>query len=233
MLLGLVLMLSNPADGWADTGKATDAYPPTTNKVNEPSIENADDKRNSAKKRRNRAPDKPTPFVERHQRELLGLLGLLILWLITRLVGQEETQVKRPSKRHSPLNAEEFARIAFSVIRGENVAEYRGLYLTGPEAVQTMGNQTAKLYLEQRTSDVFAIAFDDLFDRIPASARFEKGELNQNDVVELWVLDDHNNQHCIPIGQIVHVGAIMRLIAPAMGPESVPKIRPFNNQDQA
>lgn len=227
MLLGLVGFLINSTDAQADTGDVETVPSASTLRQTDATTTPVDTTK--AKQKRARTPEREVPFVERHQRELLGLLGLLILWLITRLFGQEETKTRRPSKRHSPLTAEEFARVTFSVIRGENVSEYRGLYLTGAESVDIMGNQAAQTYLEQRTSDVFELAFDALFDHLPPQANFEKGHLNEKDCVELWVVDNQNRRHRIPVGQIVHVGAILRLVTPAVGSEAMPKIEPIES----
>jgi len=230
-LLGLVCIFTVSADVIADTGDEAAKPTPT-----ETRLENADGPpkaQTKAKRKRAQAPERPVPFVERHKHELLSLIGLLVLWLITRIMGQEEVPVRRPSKRHSPLNAEEFARAVFSIVRSENVAEYRGLYLTGAEATQVMGDPVAKTYLERRTSNVFGIAFDALFDQVPADARFERGHLTEQDVVELWVLDAEQRRHCIPVGQITHVGAILRLIAPAVGPEDIPTLQFIEKKPRA
>jgi len=226
ILLGFVGFFTGSTDAHADTGEVETVPSAATIAPAKPATQ-ADTTRTKAKKKRARAPEREVPFVERHHRELLGLLGLLILWLLTRIFGQEEPKTRRPSKRHSPLTAEEFARVVFSVIRGENVSEYRGLYLTGAESVHIMGDQAAHAYLEQRTSDVFDLAFDTLFDQVPAQSTFEKGHLDEKDCVELWVIDKHNHRHRIPIGQIVHIGAILRLVSPAMGAKGTPKIEPL------
>ncbi len=235
-LLGLVGILTVPADVSADTGDVT-TTPIETAVKSQAEAKSASESTSvstksetKAKRKRVQAPERPVPFAERHKRELLGLVGLLILWLITRIMGQEETTVRRPSKRHSPLNAEEFARVIFAIVRGENVAEYRGLYLTGSEATQVMGDQNAKMYLEQRTPEVFELAFDSLYDRVPANASFERGHLTEHDVIELWVVDNEQRRHCITVGQIAHVGAILRLIAPAVGPEETPTVGFMNKQ---
>jgi hypothetical protein len=173
-----------------------------------------------AQRKKAAAPTPPTPFARQYKRELLALLALFVLWWVTRIFQPPETQPQRRSKRHSLLNANEFARVAYTIIQGENVSEYRGLYLTGPEAVRVMGDGAAEVYLHTRTSDVFELAFDQLFDRMPAGARFEKGHLNDKDIIELWVLDPQDERHRIPIGVITHVGAIIRLVSPAVGEDA-------------
>jgi hypothetical protein len=226
MLMGLVSLLTTATVG-ADTGRSpANLEPPVTSQIQATPTE-PNTAQTKARIKREKTLEQPQPFVRRHQRELLGLLGLLILWLITRLVGQEETRPNRPGKRHSPLNADELARVIFSVVRGEQVSEYKGLYLTGSEAVQVMGEASAGRYLEQRTPDVFALAFDALFDCVPPNSRFEKGHLNEHDVAELWVIDDRGQRHRIPVGQITHIGAVLRIIAPASGPLGETKIEPI------
>ena len=226
MLMGVVSLLTT-ATVRADTGRSPAGFEPAVMSETQPKPTDPKTQETKATIKREKTPEKPRPFVQRHQRELLGLLGLLVLWLITRLVGQEETRPNRPSKRHSPLNADELARVIFSVIRGEQVSEYKGLYLTGSEAVQVMGEAIASRYLEQRTPDVFALAFDALFECVPPNSRFEKGHLNERDVAELWVIDDRD-QRRIPVGQITHIGAVLRIIAPVSGPTGQTKIEPID-----
>jgi hypothetical protein len=178
-------------------------------------------------------PASPVPFALQYQREFLALIALFALWLVTRVFLHPDVQPQRPSKRHSPLNADEFARVAYAIIQGENVPEYRGLYLTGPEAVRVMGDAAAEVYLHTRTADVFELAFDQLFNRIPADARFEKGHLNDRDIIELWVLDPQHQRHCIPIGVIAHVGAIIRLVTPSIGQDTDTRLEYTGGPQQA
>jgi hypothetical protein len=112
------------------------------------------------------------------------------------------------------VSTEELARIEFSFARSEDVDGYRGLYLNGAAAVWFRGEETTKVYLERRTSARFEEADDQFFERVTPGARFEKGSLTEKDVVELWVFDSDGRKHKIPIGTIMHVGAIMRLAAP-------------------
>jgi hypothetical protein len=221
LLCALAMLIAHP-DALADTGMDVQ-----TKDIMEASVgADSDLQRDNSSP----SPDQPQPFVERHQRELLALLALLILWLVTRVFVQPETTLERPSKRHAPLSADEFGRVIFSIVRGENVAEYRGLYINGPEAVAEMGQDMAATYLQARTPEVFELAFDALFDRVPAGARFEKGHLNEADVVELWVLDPEERRHRIPVGLITHVGAILRLVKPSSGADVSPQIQ-FTGDD--
>ncbi len=163
-------------------------------------------------------------FNQRYRRELLALIGLLALLLVTRLFTPPEKGKSRLTKRHSPLNADEFARVIFSIVRGENVPEYRGLYISGPEAVAVMGESTARSYLKTRSPEIFEMAFDELFDRVPANARFERGHINDENAVALWVVDPQHNRHRIPIGHIARVGAIVRLVSPIVGDNAKPHL---------
>jgi len=169
-------------------------------------------------------PPPPPTFQQRHQRELLALLALLFLWLFTRVWVTPESEQPKRKKRHSPVNAEELARVTYSIVQSEDGEGYRGLYLNGAEAVRAMGEAPATSYIEGRSAEIFEAAFDQLFERVPPGARFEQGSLTEKDVVELWVIATDGRRHKIPIGTIVHVGAIMRLAAPVTGIEANPAI---------
>lgn len=167
-----------------------------------------------AQTRRRPPPPPPQSFQQRHRRELLALLGLLILWLLARVWGSPNNEGQRRTKRHSPLNAEELARVTFGIVRSSDEDAYRSLYLSGAEAVRTMGESAAKEYMEGRSSEAFGVSFFQLRQRIPADSRFEGGVLAEGDVVELLVRAPDGQRRQIPIGIVVHVGAVVRLLAP-------------------
>jgi hypothetical protein len=168
---------------------------------------------------------------DRYSQELLGLLALLVLWLVTRLLSLPNIEVKRRTKRHSPLTPDEFTRILFRIVVGEDVEAYRTMYLTGTEACKVMGNSAGADYLKNRSPEVFELAFDALFDRLPAGSRYVKGHLSPSDVVELWVLDSRGMRHCIPVGHVAYIGAIMRLVTPVVGTAASPRVEYVGEPD--
>ena len=236
LLCLVILSLPHTVLG-ADPSPAATSTTNNTEETTNPGGEELPNKKpltiSTAQKKKTAAPTPPAPFAIRYQRELLALLALFALWLVTRVFLNPDVQPQRPSKRHSPLNADEFARVAYAIIQGENVPEYRGLCLPGTEAVRVMGDRAAEVYLHTRTSDVFELAFDQLFERMPAGARFEKGHLNDRDIIELWVIDPQYQRHCIPIGVIAHVGAIIRLVNPAVGEDANPRLEHTRGPQQA
>jgi hypothetical protein len=168
---------------------------------------------------------------DQYSQELMGLLALLVLWLVTRLFLQPDIEVKRRTKRQSPLTPDEFTRILFRIMVGEDVEAYRTMYLTGTEACQIMGNTAGADYLKNRSPEVFELAFDALFDRMPAGSRYVKGHLSPSDVVELWVLDSRGMRHCIPVGHVAYIGAIMRLVTPVVGNAASPRVEYVGEPD--
>lgn len=185
----------------------------------------------SAKKRRTETSEPTLSLWERHSREWTALLALLTLWLVTRLFLQPDVEVKRRTKRHAPLTADEFTRILYRIVVGEDLETYRTMYLTGTEACQIMGEAEGVDYLNNRSPEVFGLAFDELFDRLPAQARYVKGHLSPSNIVELWVLDSKGRRHCIPVGQVAYIGAIMRLVTPVVGSAAVPRVEDVGEAD--
>ena len=158
-------------------------------------------------------------------------MALLVLWLIARLFTQPDVEIKRRTKRHSPLNPDEFTRILYQALVSEDVETYRTMYLTGTEACQIMGDADGAAYLKNRSPEVFELAFDSLFDRMPAGVRYEKGNLSSSDVVELWVLDSTGMRHRIPVGKVANIGAIMRLVSPLVGDDATPRVEYVGKAD--
>lgn len=186
---------------------------------------------NAAKKRREQAAEVTPTLWQRHSSEWTALLALLVLWLIARLFAQPDIEVKRRTKRHSPLNPDEFARILYQALMSGDVEAYRTMYLTGTEACQIMGDADGAAYLKNRSPEVFELAFDSLVDRMPAGVRYEKGNLSSLDVVELWVLDPTGMRHRIPVGKVANIGAVMRLISPLVGDAATPRVEYVGKPD--
>ena len=185
----------------------------------------------SAKKSQNDTTDAIPTLWERHSSEWIALLTLLALWLVTRLFVQPDIEIKRRTKRHSPLTPDEFTRILFRIMVGEDVEAYRTMYLTGTEACQIMGNTAGADYLRNRSPEVFGFAFDALFDRMPAGSQYVKGHLSPSNVVEIWVLDSRGMRHCIPVGHVAYIGAIMRLVTPVVGNAAAPRVEYVGEPD--
>jgi hypothetical protein len=233
-VLFLLLFVCSSGPVWANDGASPDAEAPNVEEVQDDSgttpapRDVASTRTDTGKKRsRRRVSDQEeVRFTQQYFRELMALLALCILWLLTRMYTHpEEVRVSKTRRtRQSAVSADEFARILFSILLDEDVDGYRSMYLNGAEAIRVMGQGAGEAYLTQRSSQVLETAFNLLYERIPPGARFEQGHHTARDEVEIWLLDEEDRRHCVPVGIIAHVGAVIRLVAPIVGPEGIPRI---------
>jgi hypothetical protein len=179
----------------------------------------APDKGGKAKRKTEEAP--PT-WLKRNLRKIEALLALLTLWLITRLYEKSSAKNRRqPPPRPSPVSAEELGRTVFSIGRSKDIDAYRALFLTGAEAVQTLGTDQAKQYLSRRDLTTLELAYGQLTQRLPSGSSYVKTELTAMHQCILHVATPDGSGRTLQIGTVVEVGAVLRLVAP-----NPPKLAP-------
>ncbi len=123
------------------------------------------------RKRWNPRKDKSTP-------KYLGLAALLLLWLLARSEERRKvaTRVHRPNRR-TPISPNELGHAAVHAALEADIEEFRGLFLSGPEAAQVLGTERAAAYLDRRSLSFLEDALADLAARIPEGAHFRGGPL--------------------------------------------------------
>jgi hypothetical protein len=172
-------------------------------------------------------------LIQAHFRELCGLLALLTLWLITRLYEEPKKRARVAPTRHSPVTAEELGRTVFSIAGSDDFDAYRVLFLSGSEASQILGSLAAKQYLVRRTLSALGAAFEVLLAQLPHGVRYVGTELLETGQCVMSVHDAQQRQHLVVIGSVAHVGAVMRLVEPGVGPvaQSARELPPLDEVD--
>jgi hypothetical protein len=158
----------------------------------------------------------PSPtWMRQYARELQALLGLLVLWLITRIYGQSAAKKgERKAPRPSPVSDEELGRIVFRVGRGQDVDAYRALFLNGAEAMQILGADQAERYLSGRSLDLLETACEALATQLPSGSSYIKTEINPMHQCIIHAANPDGSGRTVLIGTVAQVGAVIRLVTP-------------------
>ncbi len=163
-----------------------------------------------AKKRWNPRKDENTP-------KFLGLAALLLLWLLARNEArrnQARAAPRRPQRR-TPITPDELGHAAFHAAMDADLDEYRGLFLSGPEAAKVLGTAGAESYLNRRTLSALEDALADLAARIPQGAHFDHAALEGEDLCLITLRLPDQSRATLPLGSVVQVGRILRLREPS------------------
>ncbi len=157
-------------------------------------------------------------LLQRHMRELYGLLALCCLWLITRIYGSADTRPRRlPPTRHAPVTVEELGRTMFSLAKGEDFDAYRLLYLSGVEASRVLGPEHGQRYIAQRSLSALETAFEVLMEQIPFGTTYEGSSREDTGHCLMNVCSKDGEEYQISLGGTEQVGAILRLVTPGTG----------------
>ena len=140
---------------------------------------------------------------------LLALMLTLWLWL---LVRRREEETRRPS-RPSPVTPEELARIAFLAAKQKDLNAYRVLFLTGKEAVDTLGSE-ASSYMENRSFQVLKQSFGMFAGQISQDCSYAGVKELEGDNLGLMVQGDGSEPFMVPLGRLTKVGNIYRIFTP-------------------
>ena len=162
-----------------------------------------------------RVPQAPRQEVKSrsYTREWLAIIGLLLLWLLTRSDHVAEARARARPERHDPVTPGELGRIVFSVARSGDLSAYRALFISGAEAGEAMGVEAAQKYLMQRTHQVLERAFKRLSGQLTGEVQYHSGSLDGETFSIHVVLEGGHNREVI-VGDVVTVGAVYRIVLP-------------------
>ncbi len=150
--------------------------------------------------------------------KFLGLVGLLLLWLLARSEARRQSAgVPQRPTRHAPISPDELGHAAFHAALDADLDEYRGLFLTGPEAANVLGPDAAEAYLGRRSLRVLEDALADFAARIPPGAHFDHAAMDGDDLCLITLRLDDDSKATLPLGSVSRVGRILRLREPAVG----------------
>lgn len=163
----------------------------------------------TAKQRWNPRKDHNTP-------KFLGLVGLLLLWLLARSESRRQaTSTMRRPHRPTPISPTELGHAAFQAAMDADLDQYRGLFLSGPEAAQVLGTDGAESYLNRRSLATLADALAELAARIPDGAHYEDAALEGDDLCLITLRLPDRSKATLPLGSVVNVGRVLRLRDPS------------------
>jgi hypothetical protein len=140
--------------------------------------------------------------------KVLGLVGLLLLWGLTRKENARQATIV--PKRAHPMTPHELGQALMPIVERQDLNGFRALHLTGPEAAQHMGEE-AESYLSSRSRETFLATLRRIQKEIPENATFVDmhidGELNC-----ALKLKNSDGVQQVPVGQATYLGAVLRLI---------------------
>ena len=142
------------------------------------------------------------------------LLVLLLLLLLLSRVHRQESHAAPPARK-SPVTPDELARAVFEIGRNRDMVGFRGLFLAGAEARKALGT-SAQAYLDARTKRVLFEALVLLNEAIPRDAHYGGVEVIDNQRYAMRAIAPDGTGVWIPFGKAVRVGAVYRLVEPAL-----------------
>ncbi|GEM_PF-2885757 len=156
------------------------------------------------------------PRKDQNTPKFLGLAALLLLWLLARNESRRQApaRVQRP-QRHSPITPTELGHAAFHAAIDADLDEYRGLFLSGPEAARVLGTAGAETYLNRRSLAALEDALADLAARIPDGAHFEEAAMEGENLCLLTLRLPDRSRATLALGSVAKVGRILRLREPS------------------
>ena len=123
-------------------------------------------------------------YIE-HQEKLLGVVGLLLLFLYSGYVkrSQQKPQTRTRIRRSFPKSPDALGKVLLKITREANLEASRGLFLTGAEASQLMKDEEVEQYLTERERDkkLFERAFASLMDRTPIGIKLDTPSMKEED----------------------------------------------------
>lgn len=146
--------------------------------------------------------------------EFLGVCVLLGLWLLARWQKRSQSaahEVRTPPPPSAPRRPEELGWAIFNSVREDNLDQFRGLFLKGPEAVRVLGPEEAAAYLEHRSLGKLREALDRLTVRIPPDGTYAGCELFADGGCELVVDVGGEEALRVPVGTVDEIDGILRL----------------------
>ena len=157
---------------------------------------------------------KKKSFLESNRDELLALVALLLLWALTR--SEEEKKVRRARPmRHSPVTLDELGRLVYGIAKGNNLDDYRALYINGGEARELIGGEAAEAYLNTRTVPMLSKSLQGLFDALNGGQQYRGVESLPDERFALRFLGENGEEQVVPVASYVEVKAVLRLVIPA------------------
>lgn len=159
-----------------------------------------------------------SPRKDRNTPKFLALAGLLLLWLLARSEDRRKSagRVRRP-QRSNPITPDELGHAAFHAAMDADLDQYRGLFLTGPEAAELLGTHAADAYLNARRLSVLEDALADLAARIPPGSHYVQAAVDDQGLCRIVLRLPEPGTATLALGTTVRVGRILRLQAPSVG----------------
>lgn len=158
----------------------------------------------------------------RTNRLLLGLAGLLMLWLLARsqyrqrVMAVEGQVATRPRpRRRVALSHDELGHLVFEAARGRRYHDFRDLFLNGPEAAELLGQGGAESYLDQRSDRALHAALDHLAESIERGAIYVGVEPVDGGLLGLRVRYASGLEGLWPVGTVTEIAGGCRIHLPA------------------
>lgn len=139
----------------------------------------------------------------------LLLAVVLLFWLLTR---QQQRRTSRPTRRN-PITPDELGRVVFEIARARDLDGFRGLFVVGHEVREALG-EGAEGYLARRTREGLAASLSTLGTRIPADSWYGSTRV-QDGQATMEVRRKDGGVHVVPLGTVVRVGRVWRLLQAA------------------
>ena len=170
-------------------------------------------KRRKTRNQKAKKDEQNTNLIVEYQSEGLALLALGLLFFFTRSRDQRLSATKRP-ERKSPVSGEELGRALYGVISSERFSDYRALYINGGEAAQVLGEEAARAYLERRSPEVLKNNLARHVQAFRGSTGYAGFEHSADDRFSIQIKLGNQKERLVPIGSVVMLGAVYRLVVP-------------------
>ncbi len=152
--------------------------------------------------------------LRRNTRLALGLVGLLFLWLLTRMVGPDKDA--RPAHRRAvAMSHDELGRLVFQAARSRDYLAFRDLFLNAAEAARLLGRENADAYLEVRNDAVMREALDAIAARCITGTVYAGVQPVNGGLLGLRVRSDGGGDLLLQIGSVTEIEGGCRLHLPA------------------
>ncbi len=102
----------------------------------------------------------------------LLLVLMLLMFLFIRVSRRSDAASRPPPPRPRPGSIDQLGSALFRIIKNDDAAAYRSLFLVGDEVRMALG-RGADTYLEGRTLGMYQRSLDGIAKRVPPGASFD------------------------------------------------------------